>query len=382
MPEAMSQKFTQGAASLGLDLTDPEGTLTRMGAEAAGMSPEDAQALEIAVGSLNPLDLGAMKHAGILFPALRKGARPLSEVKLKAIQKIKKSMAEGDLHEALKQERKIKTAEVADKWRQQMSQVDAERLAPILEASNLQLDETILNPKHPLGEELLKLSERVEGEGGVAVKLKKGDIHGAYATPEQIVLPLPKHGKVDPAAIHHILTHETGHGLVERLRAAGRTRESAQKVEDVLVRAMTEEGGSREPGQLIGEALVSAKASPRMEPMSLDEAARAAAQDPYGYTDLVHPGRPHARDFGRPTEPAYTKAGRELAERLEDRRQVIDEDLEAQIRMEVQESAAAEMAQKEAERLSDFLSRISTIKGQQGLKPRTREILSEVMDLP
>jgi hypothetical protein len=90
MPEAMHGKFAAGAAEAGMDVLDPIATVGRELAEAGGMSPENAQALELMLGAANPLP-GAEMKAPLLMGTVIGGSKRQRQIFAEAVKAIKRA---------------------------------------------------------------------------------------------------------------------------------------------------------------------------------------------------------------------------------------------------------------------------------------------------
>ena len=172
----------------------------------------------------------------------------------------------------------------------------------------------------PLGDTMRKVGYAPGAESTVKLKSPKGDLARATAGAADINLPL--RGGEDPMTIAHVLGHEMGHPQWRRMqRLAELGDPEALEVVNALEQAMAAAPKFRHPGDVMPAAIEVTEQRARSIPEALESGiARAIPID-----------RPHGPDpFG--------------------------------------------------ERIADFLSTLTTHKGQQELTKRQREILAPIMD--
>jgi hypothetical protein len=219
----------------------------------------------------------------------------------------------------------------------------AEREAPLRKAAANWLSRartTVYKKGTPLGDTLRKVGWAPGAEP--SVKLKGEDathrrLIESAAAPGGQSINVPVKASDDPAAAMHIVAHEKSHVDYNRMKVLARHDPVTRQVKDLLEAAVIERKGWRRPGSVMQSSVISAR-----EGLPFREAER--------YRTLakgVDKPHPRGRAIDIPDEPIL---GEHMAER------------------------------RMGEQIADLLAELTTVKGQQGLPVRVKEILSVIMD--
>jgi hypothetical protein len=226
----------------------------------------------------------------------------------------------------------------------------------------------------PLGEMSRDISMSPLKKGSTELISPSGQGMSAASIMDDIIsLPMPE--GVDPGVAMHILGHEKGHAMINRLRRVAKSdipeAKKAKKILDVMEQVAATQG-FRGPESAMGKTMFAAD-SPFPDISTIPGARKFAEKSRAHkgvFKDIARAGKPHTTS-GTP-EGA-------MAEVFE--RSYADPKLLKLSKKELREKTVDVGEQRFNERLSDLWSSLLTPEGQKSLTSKERELLSTIMDL-